>query len=102
MIKTSVIARDGSALLVGLDGPYRINLLGHWMYQDRGATLASYMAYLDAMAQIASNFIVDSPFAAKIDVGANFALLTVLREKWPVGSKSIFKVIAGRVNAFHN
>ena len=28
-------------------------------------------------------------------------LLTILREKWPVGSKSRFKVIADRVKADH-
>ncbi len=101
VIKTAVNGSDGSALLAGLDRPDQINLLGHWMDQDRGATFAGDTAYLDAMAQIASNVVVDSPLATQIDVGANFVLLTVLREKWPVGSKSKFKIIADRVNADH-
>ena len=53
------------------------------------------------MTQIASNILADSPLAAQIDAGANFVLLTILREKWPVGSKSRFKVIADRVKADH-
>ena len=101
LIKTEVNAPDGPALLAGFDRPDQINLLGHWMDQDRGASLACDRAYLDAMAHIASNVLVDSPLAAKIDIGANFVLLTVLREKWPVGSKSKFKVVAERVNADH-
>ena len=101
LIKTPVNAPDGSALLAGLDRPDQINLLGHWMDQDRGAALADNTAHLDAMTQIASNILADSPLAAQIDAGANFMLLTILREKWPVGSKSKFKVIAERVNADH-
>ena len=101
LIKTSVNAPDGSAFLAGLDGFDQINLLGHWMDQDRGAALADNTAYLDAMTQIASNILADSPLAAQIDAGANFVLLTILREKWPVGSKSKFKVIANRVGADH-
>ena len=101
LIKTAVNAPDGSAYLAGLDGPDQINLLGHWLDQDRGAALADNTAYLDAMTQIASNILADSPLAAKIDAGANFILLTILREKWPVGSKSKFKIIADRVKADH-
>ena len=57
--------------------------------------------HLDAVTQIASNILAASPLAPQIDAGANFAVLTTLREKWPVGSKSKFKVIAGRVVAEH-
>ena len=53
------------------------------------------------MTQIASNILAESPFKAHIDAGANFVLMTILREKWPVGSKSRFKVIADRVKADH-
>ena len=101
LIKTAVNASDGLAFLAGLDKPDQINLLGHWMDQDRGAALAGNTAYLDAMTQIASNILVDSPLATQIDSGANFMLLTILREKWPVGSKSRFKIIADRVKANH-
>ena len=99
--KIAVNAPVCSALLAGLDRPDQINLLGHWMDQDRGAALADNTAHLDAMTQIASNILADSPLAARIDAGANFMLLTILREKWPVGSKSKFKIIAGRVKAGH-
>ena len=101
LIKRAANAPDGSAFLAGLDGSDQINLLGHWMDQDRGAALADDSAYLDAMTQIASNILADSPLAAQIDAGANFVLLTILWEKWPVGSKSRFKVIADRVMADH-
>ena len=101
LIKISSNAPGGSALLAGLDRTDQINLLGHWMDQDRGAALADNTAHLDAMTEIASNILADSPLAAQIDVGANFMLLTILREKWPVGSKSKFKIIADRVKADH-
>jgi hypothetical protein len=101
LIKTAVNAPDGSVFLAGLDGSDQINLLGHWMDQDRVAALADNTAYLDAMTQIASNILAESPFKAHIDAGANFVLMTILREKWPVGSKSRFKVIADRVKADH-
>ena len=101
LIKIASNARGGSALLAGLGLPDQINLLGHWMDQDRGAALAGNTAHLDAMTQIASNIVANSPLAAKIDAGANFVLLTILREKWPVGSKSKFIVIADRVGADH-
>ena len=71
------------------------------MDQDRVAALADNTAYLDAMTQIASNILAESPFKERIDAGANFLLLTILREKWPVGSKSRFNVIADRVKADH-
>ena len=100
-IKIASNAQGGSILLAGLGRPDQINLLGHWMDQDRGASLAGDAVHLDAITQIASNIVADSPLAAKIDAGANFVLLTILREKWPVGSKSKFKVIADRVGADH-
>ena len=101
LIKTAPNAQGVSSLLAGLNWPDQINLLGHWMDQDRGVPLFNDKIYLDAITQIASNILADSPLAAQIDAGANFALLTILREKWPVGSKSKFKVIADRVGAEH-
>ena len=101
LTKAAVNAPDGSLLLAGLSRPDQVNLLGHWMDQDRGTALVGDTAYLDAMAKIASNVVVNSPLSAQIDDGANFILLTILREKWPVGSKSKFKVIADRVKADH-
>jgi hypothetical protein len=99
------------ALLMGLDATDKINLLGHWMDQDRGAELAADQNHLDAMTIIASEIIASeiitskatagSALASQFEAGANFVLLTLLREKWPVGSKAKFKTIADRVKADH-
>ena len=99
------------ALLMGLDAADKVNLLGHWMDQDRGAELAADQNHLDAMTIIASEIIASeiitskatagSALASQFEVGANFVLLTLLREKWPVGSKAKFKTIADRVKADH-
>ena len=90
-----------NAMLMGLDAADKVNLLGHWMDQDRGAELAADKNYLDAMTSIASDILADSPLASQLEAGANFVLLTLLREKWPVGSKAKFKIIAERVKADH-
>ena len=89
------------ALLMGLDAADKVNLLGHWMDQDRGAELAADQNHLEAMAIIASEILVKSAVASQLEAGANFVLLTLLREKWPVGSKAKFKTIADRVKADH-
>ena len=89
------------ALLMGLGAADKVNLLGHWMDQDRGAELAADQNHLDAMAIIASEIFADSALASQLEAGANFVLLTLLREKWPVGSKAKFKIIADRVKADH-
>ncbi len=88
-------------LLVGLDAADRINLLGHWMDQDRGGDLATQKSYLEAMAIIASGIVRQDKHMPQFEAGANFALLTLLREKWPVGTKVKFKKIAERVKAEH-
>ena len=90
-----------SSKLVNLDFSDQINLLGHWVDQDRSAALIEDESYLSAMAQVASCILLNSKFNKEIAEGANFALLTVLREKWPVGSKARFKAVADRVNAEH-
>ena len=89
------------ALLMGLDAADKVNLLGHWVDQDRGAELATDQIHLDAMTIIASEIIADNALAFQLEAGANFVLLTLLREKWPVGSKAKFKTIADRVKADH-
>ena len=89
------------ALLMGLDAADKINLLGHWMDQDRGAELAADQSHRDAMTIIASEIIADNAIASQLEAGANFVLLTLLREKWPVGSKAKFRTIADRVKADH-
>ena len=88
-------------LLMGLDAADKVNLLGHWMDQDRGAELAADRNHLEAMTIIASEIIADNALASQLEAGANFVLLTLLREKWPVGSKAKFKTIADRVKADH-
>ena len=95
-----------NALLMGLGAVDKINLLGHWMDQDRGAELAADQNHFDAITIIASEIITseataDSALASQFEAGANFVLLTLLREKWPVGSKAKFKTIADRAKADH-
>ena len=88
-------------LIDGLDDQDKINLLGHWMDQDRGAGLAKDADHFAAMGIIASEFMSRHPLAAACETGANFILLTILREKWPIGSKAKFKILADRVGADH-
>ena len=88
-------------LLDGLDDQDKINLLGHWMDQDRGAALAEDADHFAAMGIIASEFMSRQSVFAACETGANFILLTILREKWPVGSKAKFKTFADRVGADH-
>lgn len=88
-------------LIDGHDDQDKINLLGHWMDQDRGAALAADADHFAAMGIIASEFIAQHPLFKSCETGANFFLLTILREKWPVGSKAKFKILADRVGANH-
>lgn len=90
-----------SPLLDGYDEADKINLLGHWMDQERGAVLADDAQHFAAMTIIASAFIAQQPLYKSLGGDANFILLTLLREKWPVGSKAKFKIQAGRVGAAH-
>lgn len=90
-----------NAKLMGLDAGDKVNLLGHWMDQDRGEALASDPEYLAAMTSIAVEFVMNHDIGARLDDGANFVVLTVLREKWPVGSKAKFQKVADRVKAEH-
>ena len=88
-------------LIDGHDDRDKINLLGHWMDQDRGAALAEDADHFAAMCIIASEFMSRHSLFAVCETGANFILLTILREKWPVGSKAKFKTLADRVGADH-
>ena len=88
-------------LIDGLDDQGKINLLGHWMDQDRGKALAKDPDHFAAMGIIVSEFISRHPLFKSFDNGANFFLVTFLREKWPVGSKAKFKTLADRVGADH-
>ena len=88
-------------LIDGHDDQDKINLLGHWMDQDRGAALAEDADHFAAMGIIASEFMSRHSLFAACETGANFILLTILREKWPVGSKAKFRTFADRVGATH-
>ena len=89
---------DGNAhpKLMGLNDADRINLLGHWLDQDRGEDLQDEADFKSAMTVIGAALApADQPN------GINFTVITILREKWPVGSKAGFQKIADRVGAEH-
>jgi len=103
IVDIDVAEHDGKAdpKLMGLDLADRINLLGHWMDQDRGDALAAQAEFKSAMMAITADYIADSGLEARFATGANFMVLTILRERWPVGSKAKFQKIADRVGADH-
>ena len=103
IVDIDMAAHDGgaNAKIMGLDAADKINLLGHWMDQDRGEALAADPEFLAAMTAIAVSFIDSHDIRGKLDEGANFVVLTILREKWPVGTKAKFLKIADRVGAAH-
>ena len=90
-----------NTLIDGLHDQSKINLLGHWMDQDRGAELARDPDYFAAMGIIASEFVLQHPLFLTFENSANFFLVTLLREKWPVGLKAKFKILADKVGADH-
>ena len=94
---------DGSVhpRLMGLDADDRINLLGHWLDQDRGEEMADDPENLSVMIAIGAEFLAAQDTAKGWGSDVNFAVLTILREKWPVGSKAKFQVRADRVGADH-
>ena len=90
-----------NTLIDGLDDQSKINILGHWLDQDRGAALSRDPEHFAAMGIIASEFVSRHPLFQTSENGANFSLVTFLREKWPVGLKAKFKIFANRVGADH-
>ena len=96
-------AYDGSLhpRLMGLEPADQINLLGHWLDQDRGEALAEDPEHLSAMIAIGAGFLSDTGGIAGWGDAVNFVVLTILREKWPVGSKAKFQARADRVGADH-
>ena len=94
---------DGSvhSRLMGLDADDRINLLGHWLDQDRGEVVASDPDNLSAMIAIGAEFLAAQDAASGWGSNVNFVVMTILREKWPVGSKAKFQARADRVGADH-
>ena len=87
--------------LMGLDAADRVNLLGHWLDHDQGETMSDNPETLSAMTAIGAMFLKDQPAADTWGDDANFVVLTILREKWPVGSKAGFRKLADRVSASH-
>jgi len=81
-------SHDGGAhpKLMGLDADDRVNLLGHWLDHDRGEALQDDPDFKSAMTAIGSQLAADQP-----GNGVNFVVITILREKWPVGSKAGFQ-----------
>jgi hypothetical protein len=71
------------------------------MDQDRGAVLFADEDRFAAIGIIASEFIAQHPLFKSCETDAIFFLLTILREKWPIGSKAKFKILADRVGADH-
>ena len=96
-------AFDGNAhaRLMGLDADDRINLLGHWLDQDRGEVMAADADALSAMIAIGAEFLDGLDISGQWGGDMNFVVMTILREKWPVGSKAKFQALADRVGANH-
>ena len=74
------------ALLMGLDAADKVNLLGHWMDQDRGAELAADQNHLDAMTIIASEIIAskataDSALASQLEARCQFCASNLIARK---------------------
>ena len=103
IVDIDVSAHDGNVnpKLMGLTVDDKINLLGHWMDQDRGADLVADPEYLAAVTTIVADYLGEAGIDSYFANGANFMLLTFLREKWPVGSKAKHQKIADRVGASH-
>ena len=87
--------------LMGLDAADRINLLGHWLDHDQGEAMSDDPDTLLAMTAIGAAFLADQAAAASWGQDVNFVVMTILREKWPVGSKSTYRAVADRVGASH-
>ena len=65
IVDVDINSHDGKAhaKLMGLDMADKINLLGHWMDQDRGEALAAQDDYKSAMTAIVADY-----FATGADV----------------------------------
>ena len=81
-------SHDGGAhpKLMGLDADDRVNLLGHWLDQDRGEALQDDPDFKSAMTAIGSQLAADQP-----GNGVNFVVITILRENGRWGQKQTFR-----------
>ena len=87
--------------LMGLDAADRINLLGHWLDHDQGEAMSDDPDTMSAIAAIGAAFLAEQAVAATWGDEVNFVVMTILREKWPVGSKTKYRAVADRVGAGH-
>ena len=78
------------------------NWLAHWLDGDRAASWMEDKKLNDKMEAAALDLLVtDENVETFFDTEANYLLMLLLREKWPVGSKASFKVKADKVEANH-
>lgn len=78
------------------------NWLAHWLDGDRAAAWMDDSALNAKMEQAALSLLLsDDNAEAFLSSEANYLLMLLLREKWPVGSKAKFKPKAEKVEANH-
>ena len=78
------------------------NWLAHWLDGDRAASWMEDKDLNDKMEATALDLLVsDENVDTFFEGEANYLLMLLLREKWPVGSKAGFKVKADKVEANH-
>ena len=93
--------QDVHPRLMGLDESDRINLLGHWLDHDQGMAMSDDPDTMSAIISIAAGFLSASGSVPGWGSEVNFVVMTILRERWPVGSKSTYRTVAERVGATH-
>ena len=93
--------QDVHPRLMGLDESDRINLLGHWLDHDQGVAMSDDPDTMSAIISIAAGFLSASGSVPGWGGEVNFVVMTILRERWPVGSKSTYRAVAERVGATH-
>ena len=91
--------QDVHPRLMGLDESDRINLLGHWLDHDQGMAMSDDPDTMSAIISIAAGFLSASGSVPGWGSEVNFVVMTILRERWPVGSKSTYRTVAERVGA---
>lgn len=78
------------------------NWVAHWLDGDRAASWMEDKALNEKLEDTALDLLVSDENAQTFfDTEANYLLMLLLREKWPVGSKAGFKVKADKVEANH-
>ena len=80
----------------------RANWLAHWLDGDRAASWMEDKDLNQKMEQTALELLLsDDNAEGFLESEANYLLVLLLREKWPVGSKNKFKITADKVGANH-